>query len=100
MEKCLVNHRIRLQKRQTIDAKVSFISSSSLHFILGSALFIIGAIAGTVLIICPVSLSPAATLRDIGFGLISALWLATVYADEKITYFDVIGEWKKRGWID
>lgn len=61
-------------------------------FFAGGDLFLLGFVAAIICIVSPVSLDPATTFRDMFFLLVTCIWLALAFHDEKFDYFEAIGE--------
>lgn len=55
-------------------------------------MFVIGGIAGIVFITRPTSVSPSGTIRDLGFCIATAVFIARAYDDFHVTYVEVIGK--------
>lgn len=59
-------------------------------------MFLLGFVAALICIVSPVSLDPVTTFRDIFFLLLTCIWLALAFHDEKFTYIEAVGEdWER-----
>lgn len=58
--------------------------------LLGAGLFVVGIVAGTILVIRPFDIYPAGVVRDVVFFIFAVSWITVCAYDERFTLSDAI----------